>query len=202
MSEIRILIVEDEPVIAEDIASNLNAIDYLVAGIAYTSEKALFYLDTKSIDIAILDINIKGSMNGIDLAKVINEKYKLPFLYLTSYSDKETIDQAKKTMPYGYLLKPFREKDLFSSIEMALFRFSKEHKKNIPNLEQLNKPLLTQITAKEYEILIEICEGLTNKQISEKHFISINTVKTHVKKILQKLDVINRTSAIHKIYAL
>lgn len=200
IDEIRVLIVEDEPLIAEDIASNLNAIDYKVAGIAYNSEKALKFLEEEIIDIAILDINIKGDKNGIDLAHIINEKHKIPFIYLTSYADKATVDEAKRTMPYGYLLKPFREKDLFSSIEMALFRFSKEHKKAMPTRELTNKHIQTPLTEKEYEILIDLCEGLTNKQLSDKHFISIHTVKSHVKKILQKMDVPNRTSVIHKIY--
>lgn len=198
--EIRVLIVEDEPLIAEDISSNLNAIDYKVAGIAYSSEKAIELLKTGSIDIAILDINIKGDKNGIELAEIINQNHKIPFIYLTSYADKATVDKAKQTMPYGYLLKPFREKDLFSSIEMALFRFSKEHKKAFPSREVINNNTTTALTEKEYEILIDLCEGLTNKQISEKHFVSIHTVKSHVKKILQKMDVPNRTSVIHKIY--
>jgi len=198
--EIHILIVEDEPLIAEDIASILNAIDYKVAGIAHNSEKAIQLLETKNIDIAILDINIKGDRNGIELAELINNNYKIPFLYLTSYADKATIDKAKQTMPYGYLLKPFREKELFSSIEMALFRFSKEHKKAIPSRSVINEKINVGLTEKEYEILIDLCEGLTNKQISAKHFVSIHTVKSHVKKILQKLEVSNRTSVIHKVY--
>ncbi|MFK7809576.1 MAG: response regulator [Saprospiraceae bacterium] len=198
--EIRILIVEDEPLIAEDIASNLNATDYKVAGVAYNSDKALRLLREEIIDIAILDINIKGDKSGIDLAHIINEQYKIPFIYLTSYADKATVDKAKQTMPYGYLLKPFREKDLFSSIEMALFRFSKEHKKNLPTREKINGIISIGLTEKEYEILTDLCEGLTNKQLSEKHYISIHTVKSHVKKILQKLNVPNRTSVIHKVY--
>lgn len=198
--EIRVLIVEDEPLIAEDIASNLNAVDYTVAGIAYTSEKAMKYLQEEIIDIAILDINIKGDKNGIELARIINKSYKIPFIYLTSYADKGTVNEAKRTMPYGYLLKPFREKDLFSSIELALFRFSKEHKKAMPDRMAINAVVSTGLTEKEYEILVDLCEGLTNKQLSEKHFISIHTVKSHVKKILMKMNVPNRTSVIHKIY--
>ncbi len=198
-TEIKVLVVEDEALIAEDIAASLNAIDYRIAGIAYSSEKALDMLHNQAPDLVLLDIQIKGSMSGIDIAQIINEKYQIPFIYLTSFADKLTVEQAKKTMPYGYVVKPFSEKELFSSIEVALYRFSHESRKKIPSLEDINQMTIATITPKEYEVLIDLCDGLTNQQLSDKHFISINTVKTHVKQILLKLDVPNRTSVIRKV---
>lgn len=199
MSEIRVLIIEDEPLIAEDIACSLNALDYVVAGIAYDSEKALDFLMNRTPDLAILDIQIKGTMDGIDIASLIQEKFRIPFIYLTSYSDLDTLERAKKTLPYGYIVKPFSEKDLLSTLEMALYRFRHEHQEAIPNIGVLNSKLLNSISEREYELLLDIYEGLTNQQIAAKHFISINTVKTHLKNLFVKLDVPNRTSAIRLV---
>ncbi len=200
MSGIRVLIVEDEVLIAEDIADSLRAIDYEVAGVAYSSDKALALLQKEHPDIVLLDIQIEGKETGIDLAKIISRDYRLPFIYLTSFADKQTLDAAKKTMPYGYVVKPFSEKELFSSLEIAMYRFSVESKKQVPSKERLDDMTISPFTQKEYTVLKDLCEGMTNKQISAKHFISINTVKTHVRKILEKLEVPNRASVIHKIF--
>jgi DNA-binding NarL/FixJ family response regulator len=201
MSEICVLIVEDEVLIAEDIANSLNLIDYKVSGIAYSSEKALDMLVSRQPDIVLLDINIKGSQSGIDLGRIINEKYNIPFIYLTSFADKATVDEAKKTMPYGYVLKPFSEMELYTSMEVALYRFANENKnkEGLPGLDEINQTLSTNLTGKEYEVLTDLCQGLNNKQISDRQFISVNTVKTHVRQILTKMDVPNRTSVIHKL---
>ena len=199
MSNIRILIIEDEPLIAEDIASYLSDIDFDIAGIAHDSETALDYLALRNPDAVLLDIQIKGSKDGIDLAKIINEKYDLPFVYLTSHSDKGTIERAKVTMPYGYILKPFDERDLITSLEMAVYRHAQQHRGNNISLNDVNQQLETPLTQKEFEILEDVSLGMTNKQMAEKHFVSVNTIKTHLKKVYQKLDVHNRSSAIAKL---
>lgn len=200
MTDIRILIVEDEPLIAEDIAETLQNIGYHVAGIAYSSDKALDLLAIRQPDLALLDINIKGPQNGIDLGRIIHEKYKIPFLFLTSYGDRRTIDEAKKTMPYGYVLKPFSEAELLGALEIALYRFAHESKPGQPpNLEVVNKHACEPLSPREYEVLCDLCTGLNNKQIAEKLFVSENTIKTHVRQILAKLDAPNRSSAVHKV---
>ena len=150
MTDVRVLIVEDEPLIAEDISDFLSEIDYTCAGIAYDSETALDMLVNRHPDIALLDITIEGSMNGIDLAQIINQKYDIPFVYLTSHSDKATLDCAKKTLPYGYIVKPFNEKDLLSTLEMALFRHATENKGVLSDLNVINKKLDVKITGREY----------------------------------------------------
>ncbi len=202
MTDIRVLIVEDEPLIAEDIAGFLGEIDYICAGIAYDSETAIDMLMNRHPDIALLDITIEGSMNGIEIAEIINLKYNIPFVYLTSHSDKATLDNAKKTLPYGYIVKPFNEKDLLSTLEMALFRHATEHKGTLPDLSKINYKLGISLTHREYVCLQDLTEGLTNKQMAEKQFVSINTIKTHLKNVFIKLDVKNRTSAIQKSLSL
>ena len=199
MPNIKVLIVEDEPLIAADISMILGDIDYEIAGIAYDSTTALDYLAVRHPDLVLLDIAIQGDKDGIDIAKIINEKYKLPFIFITSFSDKVTVDRAKYTLPYGYIVKPFKEKDIFSTIEMALFRFAAENRNPFPTLEIVNTVSLQRVTEKEYEVLQLVGKGLTNKQIAEKLYISVNTVKSHLKKLLTKLDAPNRSTAIAKV---
>lgn len=199
MTDVRVLIVEDEPLIAEDISDFLGQIDYTSAGIAYDSETALDMLHNRHPDIALLDITIDGNLNGIELAEIINQKYNIPFVFLTSHSDKVTLEKAKKTLPYGYIVKPFNEKDLLSTLEMALFRYATENKGHFPSHDDINNSIGSSLTIKEYECLQQLTEGLTNKQMAAKQFVSINTIKSHLKSVYVKLDVKNRTSAIQKI---
>lgn len=202
MSEISVLIVEDEPLIAEDISEYLTNQDYRVSGLAYNLEDAIASLEFDCPDIALLDINLGGNMDGFKIAETINEKYNIPFLYLTSYSAKSVIDKAKFTRPMGYIVKPFDENDLFSSIEIALYNFAQIQRPPLLSRELINQKLLSQLTSKEFEILIDIYEGKTNKQMCEKHFISINTVKTHIQKIYEKLGVHSRTTTLAKVRSL
>lgn len=202
MSEVRVLIVEDEPLIAEDISDFLGETNYICAGIAYDSETALDMLVNRDPDVALLDINIEGSMNGIEVAQIIRQKYNIPFIFLTSHSDRETLDKAKLTLPYGYIVKPFNENDLISSLEMAVFRHANENKSNIPSLTHLNTKLSNPLTEKEYDCLVQLSNGLTNKQMAEIQFLSINTIKTHLKNLFLKLEVPNRTKAIYKALGL
>ena len=189
---LRILIVEDEPIISDDIESTLLSNDYDVAGKAYSCTQALDILLTRYPDLVLLDIAIKGDKDGINIATIIREKYHIPFIFLTSYSDKETLDRAKPTMPYGYIVKPFKDRDLLTAIEMGMYRFSSENN-TVPiikeNIEQKNN---VQLTKMEYSILILIWEGKSNKAISEALFISVNTVKTHVKNTFEKFGVRSR----------
>ena len=200
MSDVRVLIVEDEVLISQDIADSLAAIDYQVAGIAYTSERALDLLASAHPDIVLLDIQIKGNLNGIDLAHIISRDYQIPFVFLTSFADKTTVEEAKKTVPYGYVIKPFSDRELFTSLELAVYRYTLEHRQSIPSRQKINEKTIQDLTQKEYEVLEDLCQGLTNKQLSEKHFISLNTVKTHVRKILEKMEAPNRASVIRKVF--
>ena len=199
MPDVRVLIVEDEPLIAEDISDFLGDMNFTCAGIAYDSETALDMLVNRHPDIALLDINIEGSLNGIEIAQIVREKYNIPFIFLTSHSDKSTLDEAKKTLPYGYIVKPFNERDLISSLEMAVYRHANENKKQLPELNKINDKLNLFITEKEYTCLEQLFQGLTNKQMAEKQYVSVNTIKTHLKNLFTKLEVPNRTSAVKKV---
>lgn len=192
MARIRVLIVEDNPLIAEDIAGYLDDIDYDVLGIAYDYEMAIQALEHQLPDAAILDINLEGKPDGIGIGKAIREKYHIPFIYLTSYADRDTLEQIKPTRPYGYIVKPFDEKDLLSALEIALYNHAQQ---NIPrqlSLSGINGKINSPLTQKEFEILLELFEGRANRQIAGNQFLSVNTIKTHIRNIYDKLDVTSR----------
>ena len=183
-----VLIVEDEPAIAKAIAFNLEDNGYAIAGIAHSSEKALIILKTKEVDLALLDIAINGSRNGIELARIIKQNYKIPFLFLTSFADSETIAEAASTYPEGYIVKPFKDGDLKPAIEIALIKHQ-SHTKKIPSLNDINFRVLENITTSEYRIIEKIWEGKINSEIASDLFISINTVKKHANNIYRKLGI-------------
>ena len=129
MEGIEILIVEDEFIIAEDLAETLRELGYRVAEVANSFEAAITLLEKTTPDIVLLDINLGGKKDGINLGEIIREKYDIPFVFITSYSDKATIERAKQVKPNGYLLKSFDQKSLYSTIEIALVNYSGKNQK-------------------------------------------------------------------------
>lgn len=202
MSKIHVLVVEDDPFIAEDIREALTNINYHVVGIAYNKIEALNLLKNKAPDIALLDINLGDNLDGILIAETINTEFQIPFLYLTSYSNKEILDKVKHTLPMGYIVKPFDEADLFSGIEIAVSNFYKFNKTDALSMTLINNAFPNTITQKEFDILKDMYQGKTNNQLAEDHFVSINTIKTHIKNLYEKLDVHSRSEAIIKIRTL
>ncbi|MFK7937123.1 MAG: LytR/AlgR family response regulator transcription factor [Saprospiraceae bacterium] len=126
MPTLNILIVEDEPIIARDLSFALTDMGYQVTGIAHSAAAALQYLAQEQIDLCLLDINIEGHLSGIDVAHIINQQYQIPFVYLTSYSDQNTLERVKITQPFGYLVKPVDEPTLKSTLEIALYNFQNQ----------------------------------------------------------------------------
>jgi RNA polymerase sigma factor (sigma-70 family) len=204
MSKLRILIVEDEPAIAEHIAAYLDNEDFEVSGIAYDSEDALQQLQTNTPDAVILDINLESEKDGIAIAQLINDTYQIPFLFLTAHSDKHTLNRAKEVNPSGYIVKPFNEKTLQASVEIAIANHTSQVNKQLPKLlsHKINSTLLDPFSEREFEVLQLVYEGITNKQIASLLFISENTVKTHLKSIYIKLDVNTRYGLMAKLRGL
>jgi len=126
MTKANVLVVEDEFIVSKDIQSSLKKLGYHVVGAAPSGEKALEILAENTPDIVLMDIMLKGEMNGIETAEVVKNQYSIPVIYLTAYADEATLAKAKVTEPYGYILKPFKEIDLHTSIEMALYKHKKE----------------------------------------------------------------------------
>ncbi len=119
MARLKILIVEDNFIIAEDLKNILTDLGYDVVDIVMSYYEAIECIITKQPDLCLLDIVIKGEKDGIDLAHTINQDFGLPFLFITSHSDKHTVERAKNTMPKGYIIKPFDQDDVYASIEIA-----------------------------------------------------------------------------------
>lgn len=201
METVRILIVEDEPIIASNLAMYLDNNDYTVSGMCYDAAEAEKELKKGKSDFVIVDINLGEGKDGIELAEIINKQYNLPFVFLTSYSDKSTIDRAKKVNPMGFVVKPFNDNTLLATIEIALSNHAMLHNKHVPHiaLHVVNKYLSTSLTEREFEVLSLIYEGRTNQQIITQLYISINTLKKHINNAYEKLEVENRTAAITKL---
>lgn len=125
MGNVSVLVVEDENIVAKDIQQILLKMGYKVIGTASSGEKAKEILKENQPDIILMDIMLKGNMSGIDTAEYVKEIYDLPVIFLTAYADENTLSKAKITEPYGYILKPFKEIDLHTSIEMALYKHKK-----------------------------------------------------------------------------
>ena len=126
MSKINVLVVEDESIVSKDIQHSLKKLGYNVVGAASTGEKAIDLVGTENPDIILMDIMLKGDINGIEAAEVIKASYAIPIIFLTAYADESTLSKAKITEPYGYILKPFKEIDLHTTIEMAIYKHGKE----------------------------------------------------------------------------
>jgi DNA-binding LytR/AlgR family response regulator len=128
MSKIKVLIVEDEVIIADNIRDTLESLDYNVFEPAINFTEAIETIESEKPDIAILDVQLSGKKTGIDLAKVISEKYNFPFIFLTSNSDDSTLNEAKLVSPSAYLVKPFSKRELYTSIEVALYNHFQKQK--------------------------------------------------------------------------
>jgi len=126
MSKVNILVVEDESIVSKDIQHSLKKIGYNVVGAASTGEKAIELALSEKPDLILMDIMLKGSMNGIEAADIIKKEMSIPVIFLTAYADESTLAKAKITEPYGYILKPFKEIDIQTSVEMAIYKHKKE----------------------------------------------------------------------------
>lgn len=135
MSKANILVVEDESIVSKDIQLSLKKLGYNVIGAATTGAKAIEMALELQPDIILMDIMLKGDINGIRATKRIQTRANIPVIYLTAYADENTLERAKVTQPYGYIIKPFKEIDLQTSIEMALYK----HKKQLEILDDRDR---------------------------------------------------------------
>lgn len=126
MAKNRILVVEDESIVSKDIQRCLKKMGYEIVGAASTGEKAIEIANEEKPDLILMDIMLKGEMSGIQAAAEIRKKKNIPIIYLTAYADDNTLNKAKIAEPYGYIIKPFKDIDLRTSIEMALYKNKKE----------------------------------------------------------------------------
>jgi DNA-binding LytR/AlgR family response regulator len=139
MQALKILIVEDEVLIAEDLKEILFEVGYTEVFKARNYAQAIEAFESKNIDMVLLDINLNDSKSGIDLGLQINQNLHIPFIYITSYSDTDTIASVKKTKPSAFLLKPYNKAHLLASIEIAFFNYSTNiNAADKPNEDRIN----------------------------------------------------------------
>jgi len=126
MSANKILIVEDEAVVSLDVTRRLEKMGYEVMGRIASGEEALELIEKERPDLVLMDINLQGEMDGIETATKLYKEYNLPVIYLTAYAGESTLERAKESKPYAYILKPFKERELHAAIEIAISRHQTE----------------------------------------------------------------------------
>ncbi|EMR01512.1 LytR/AlgR family response regulator transcription factor [Cesiribacter andamanensis] len=122
MKHARIYIVEDDYVVAKNLSFLLESLAYTVLGISETGEEGLLQIQKEKPDLVVLDIDLAGQLNGIEVGKKLKEQLHIPFIYVTAHADDATMAEALPTEPWAYLAKPFNENTLRSSIELALYK--------------------------------------------------------------------------------
>jgi PAS domain S-box-containing protein len=163
----RILIVEDEFLVARDIEQQLRTLGYEPVGIAGTSEDALAQAAAERPQLVLMDIRIRGDVDGIDTARQMAERQRVPVIFLTAHADEATVARARTAQPYGYLLKPFHELDLRTSIEMALYKHEAERRlrdserRYATTLASIGDGVVATDTTGLVTFLNPVAEGLT-----------------------------------------
>ncbi|BDZ67863.1 response regulator [Methanobacterium ferruginis] len=154
MSDVSIMLVEDEIIVAADVKLRLESMGYQVLGIVDNGEEAIKTAGEKKPNLVLMDIVLKGEMDGIEAAQKIRELYDIPIIYLTAYSDEKTLERAKVTEPFGYVLKPFEDREIQSAIEMALYKHKME--KKLKESEEKYRKLIEKFLNVSNEILQEL----------------------------------------------
>jgi DNA-binding LytR/AlgR family response regulator len=188
MSKINILITEDESIVAKDIQMSLKKLGYNVIGICNNGEDSISTAEEQRPDIILMDIMLKGDMSGIEAADQIRKRLNIPIIFLTAYADESTLSKAKITEPYGYIIKPFKEIDLRTTIEMALYKHQKEDE-----------------VKKERDFLYSIVENKDSKDIifvkSNSRLVKVRTKDIYFVEALKDYVVINTSNARYTIHS-
>ncbi len=201
---IKFLVVEDEFTIALDIEQRLIKLGFESLGIARSYNEALPVLLETNPDIVLLDINLGSGKSGIDLGKLITERFKIPIVFLTAYSDEKTFAKAEEAKPMGYIIKPFNDNDIKRTIIIATERYRKAV--SVPNAALSNekksdilfvkdKNNITKIHVDDI-LWLEAMDNYTFIYVSESKWI----VNLFLKDVLEKLEP-NRFVRIHRSYA-
>jgi PAS domain S-box-containing protein len=140
MTKTKILVVEDEFITATDIQNNLKGMGYEIPGVVDSGEEAIRMTGELRPALVLMDITLKGKMNGIQAAKQIRERFDIPVVYLTAHSDESTFRSALVSEPFGYIIKPFEAREMKISIEMALYKHALDHA--LRDSEETNRVLL------------------------------------------------------------
>ncbi|WKV11315.1 response regulator transcription factor [Marivirga harenae] len=189
-----ILIIEDELLIAQDLSFLLEDLGFRCVGIAKNYERAMFLFNTNTVHLVLCDINIEGDKDGIETAYELNKIRKIPIIYLSAYSDHELISRTSDESTFGYLVKPYNERNLDVAIKLALNKFYQNE------TVLVNDDFLSNFTSREVEIIKLLAAGKTSSDIAEILFISPQTVSKHRSNILKKSGCKSSSELIHQYY--
>ena len=188
MAKTNVLVVEDESIVSKDIQHSLKKLGYNVVGAASTGERAFELAASEKPDIILMDIMLKGNINGIETAQRVKRELNITVIYLTAYADEATLAKAKVTEPYGYIIKPFKEVDLHTSIEMALYKYSKEREVH-----------------KERDLFYSLIENKDSKDFifvkSKSRLVKIRTADIYYVEALKDYVVINTLESRYTIHS-
>jgi len=176
-SALSVLIVEDEFLVAADIEESLESLGYKIQNTVASGEAAIAEVEKNLPDIILMDIVLKGEMSGIEAAIMIQHKHNVPIIYLTANADVSTVEKAKLSLPYGYILKPFTDKELHTVIEVARFKFESDIKYKMDS-DQFNR-FFKQAVQDENDIkIIESSDGLEKIDLKKVYFVESGNNQT------------------------
>jgi PAS domain S-box-containing protein len=173
MSKGSILIVEDEAIVAEDLSRKLSRLGYDVVGVTASGEESVARARERRPDLVLMDIRLEGQMDGVDAAQVIRRESDIPVIYLTAHSDSATLQRAKVTEPFGYILKPFETPQLETQIQMALYKHQTEREMHRQRewlrvtLHSIGDAVITSDAAGKVTSLNPVAEEMTGWKVAE-----------------------------------
>jgi len=197
----RVIVVEDEPLIADDLAQTLKTLGYEVLKVLDNADDCVAEMRKNKPDIALLDINIKGAIDGIMLADIIKKEFEIPFIFITSYTDDDTLDKVKKLGPSGFIVKPFEDSEIRGTIEIALYNNNIGEVAANPKSQASHENLFVKSNGKLVKLSqndIQWAEAYDNYcyvNLAEKRFLLPSTLKS----IESRLDP-NAFVRIHRSY--
>ncbi len=155
---IKILIVEDEMIIAANISLQLSSLGYEVTGIIPRGGEALIHIEQQQPDILLLDINLKGDIDGIETAQLMQKSFNIPVIYLTANTDEAHFNKAKSTNPYAFISKPFKKLDLQRAVELTVNRLKTEKELEIKTAEEKVSPFFLSdcIFVRHHEKMVKV----------------------------------------------
>ena len=193
LSDLKVLIVEDDPIISGHLSKLLSVSGANVVGKAHNGLRALDLLHNCSPQFVICDVHLGNGMTGIDVAEVIHQKYNLPYIFLTSFDDETTLSQAQEHSPYGYLVKPFHDRTLISTIKVAISNHKKKSSSNQLIQSEVEEKIKGVLSEREFSILQSLISGNSYQQIADSQHLSKDTIKYHAGKLYSKCDVKSRS---------
>ncbi len=201
MHRLNILVVEDDPIIAEDIGRYLEEFGHEVAGTAYTVSDALSLAQIHKPKLVLLDIHLTEHTDGIDLGIWFRKNMPIPLIFITAFSDSIILEMAKKVHPDSYLIKPFNKEQLKIAIDICSENYyhPDPEQQRIKRIYRFNRYLEEPLSEREVEVVRLVAEGLNNRIIANRLFVSENTIKTHLKNIFYKTSALNRTDLISRL---